>query len=93
MSVGSAMERNRLIYAAATDSVVIGPRFREGGSWHGALDALRHRWSRVWVFEDGSPGSQGLVALGALPFRTFQDVAEALTTAGPGLPALQLSFS
>jgi len=48
-SAAAAMERNALVYASAEVSVVIHARHRAGGSWHGALDALRRRLSVVLV--------------------------------------------
>lgn len=46
-----AMRRNALIYAGAVGTVVLGARFREGGSWHGAIEALRRRLGPVFVLE------------------------------------------
>jgi hypothetical protein len=37
----NAMERNQVIYALADVSLVCSVRFRTGGSWHGAMNALR----------------------------------------------------
>lgn len=62
-----AMERNALIYAAADAAVVVQPRLRQGGSWHGAADALRRRLTRLFVAGPPSPGVSGLAALGAEP--------------------------
>lgn len=66
-SAALAMERNALLYAASPRALVVAPRYREGGSWHGAAEALRRRLCEVWVWEDGSPGALGLQALGAIP--------------------------
>lgn len=59
------MARNRLIYMGAVLAVVIEPRFKEGGSWHGAVAALRQRLCRVAVY-GGASGAQASLALGAL---------------------------
>lgn len=67
-STGTAMERNALIYAAASVTVVAHSRFRQGGTWHGATDALRRRLGRIAIREDSSsPAHQALIALGAVP--------------------------
>jgi predicted Rossmann fold nucleotide-binding protein DprA/Smf involved in DNA uptake len=66
-STGRAMERNWLIYAASELSVVGHCRLRLGGSWHGAVGALRKRTCRVAVRLDHSePGLRALAALGAV---------------------------
>lgn len=63
-SSGAAMERNLLIYALAEHALVVEPRFRRGGSWHGAAEALRRRVCRVGVV--AGPEAQGAGALAAL---------------------------
>lgn len=75
-STASAMERNALIYALADRAVVIGPRWRQGGTWHGAVDALRRRLCRVYVAMDGSDAVRALVALGAIGLRMSGDAGE-----------------
>ena len=67
-----AMERNALLYAASERSLVVACRFREGGTWAGAVDALRRRIGSIWVWQDGSPGARALVALGAIPVRSVE---------------------
>lgn len=64
-STALAMERNALLYAMSDRSLVVGARYREGGAWAGASDALRRRSSTVCVWDDGSPGAAALEALGA----------------------------
>ena len=48
-SAARAMERNGFIYAAGLVTVVVEARLREGGTWHGAVSALR-RGERVMVY-------------------------------------------
>lgn len=69
-SVG-AMERNALIFAASQATLVVQPRLREGGSWHGATSALRRHLCEVRVFRQvGNPACTALEALGAVPVTT-----------------------
>jgi predicted Rossmann fold nucleotide-binding protein DprA/Smf involved in DNA uptake len=42
-STAQAMERNAMIYAMATGTVVCSARFRLGGSWYGATAAIRSK--------------------------------------------------
>lgn len=74
-STALAMERNLLLYSGSARSLVVHARFRAGGSWHGAVAALRGRVSSVLVREapPGEPDAdfvaaqRALVALGARP--------------------------
>ena len=77
-SRGLAMERNALIYAAADATVVGHARMRQGGTWHGATDALRRRLGRVLVRDDGSPAARALKALGAEEVRSPNRLSELL---------------
>ncbi len=72
-SARRAMQRNALIYSFADQAVVISPHFRRGGTWHGAVDALRRNLSRVFVAADGLPGSEALMQLGAIPLQLTAD--------------------
>lgn len=47
-NVGNAMARNKYIYCLAGAVVVIHSG-RTGGTWNGAVEALRNRWVPVWV--------------------------------------------
>ncbi|MCW5937074.1 MAG: DNA-processing protein DprA [Fimbriimonadaceae bacterium] len=86
-STGQAMERNLLLYAASSVSLVLGPRFRAGGSWAGATECLRRRASRLAVGAgagaDGRRAAQALVALGAAPFASLADLPSLLALPDP----------
>lgn len=86
---GAAMERNLLIYAAAQAAVVVHPRFRAGGTWHGAVGALRRHICPVVVAQDPeSIAVRALTALGATPFCPEAGLLAALERSHP----LQRSF-
>lgn len=85
-STGTAMERNALVYAGAEAAVVVSVRRQQGGTWHGACDALRRRWVRVGVrSEPPSPGASALVALGAWPMAAPDELRELLQGPSEGL--------
>lgn len=64
----AAMERNLLIYAVASATVVVHARYKEGGSWWGAISALKKGLGPVLVREDpAEPGLCALIALGGIP--------------------------
>jgi predicted Rossmann fold nucleotide-binding protein DprA/Smf involved in DNA uptake len=81
-TVATAMERNVLIYAAAEAAVVVQARFKQGGTWHGAVTALRRRLCPLLVRDlPEDPAHRALVALGATPLRAPEELASALAAA------------
>ncbi len=60
----SAMRRNALIYALSDAAAAVQPRFREGGTWHGAYHALRSRLCRVFLMS--APSDLACSALSSL---------------------------
>lgn len=75
-SVRSAMGRNKVVYGLADAAVVVATALGEGGTWTGAIEALKV--GRVPIFVRtvaGDPGSRGLVERGAnsLPEGTLPD--------------------
>jgi predicted Rossmann fold nucleotide-binding protein DprA/Smf involved in DNA uptake len=78
-SASSAMERNALIYAASQQVVVVHTRFREGGTWAGASEAIRRKRCPVLVRHDPLlAGHRALLALGARPLVAPDGLAGAL---------------
>ncbi len=63
---------NRYIYALADYAVVVDSAEREGGTWAGAIEDLRHEWTPLYVRDPGDkPGNRALIAKGARSF-TYQ---------------------
>lgn len=88
------MERNALIYAISKSTIVAHVRYRQGGSWHGAISALRGRLGGLIVRRDGEKGSSALLSLGAIPIRSAKDLESALALADSGAgPQRPLPFS
>ena len=48
-SVGFAMGRNKLIYALADYAIVVASDAGKGGTWAGAIEALKAKWVPVFV--------------------------------------------
>ena len=70
-NVGTAMGRNKLIYALADYGLVVSADYGKGGPWEGAQEELRRKPGRsVFVHLTGSvpAGNRKLVELGALGF-------------------------
>ena len=75
-SVGAAMGRNKLIYGLADFAVVVSSDFQTGGTWAGAVEALKAAWCPVFVREASEvpKGNRELIAKGAAPL-TEDDLA------------------
>jgi predicted Rossmann fold nucleotide-binding protein DprA/Smf involved in DNA uptake len=73
-SVGAAMGRNKLIYGMANYGVVVSSDFQTGGTWAGAVEALKAKWCPVFVrTADSVPkGNTELLKLGARPLATAE---------------------
>lgn len=68
-SAGAAMGRNKLIYALSDVAVVVSTADGTGGTWAGAIEALKGGWVPLLVRDDPgvSAGNRSLVGLGAAP--------------------------
>lgn len=65
-----AISRNRVIHALTDMTFVAQCGYKEGGSWDGTAKNLRHGWSDVFCFADGSPAMALLEQLGAEQIET-----------------------
>ncbi|HET6568139.1 MAG TPA: DNA-processing protein DprA [Rhodothermales bacterium] len=99
-TTGNAMGRNRHIYALST-WVLVANSGTDGGTWTGAVENLKHRWTPLFVRDGGDvpPGNKKLIQSGALaladPFgpegETLRQRLDALAEsahAGDGAPTL-----
>lgn len=68
-SVGGAMGRNKIIYGLADFAVVVSSDFKTGGTWAGAVEAIKAAWCPVFARASGSApqGNHELIKLGASP--------------------------
>lgn len=64
-SAQRALSRNRIIHAMGQMVFVAQSDWKKGGTWQGTAANLRHSWSPVLCFRDGSEASFALEALGA----------------------------
>lgn len=65
-SAQRAISRNRLIHALAEKTFVAQCNLQSGGTWDGTVKNLRHGWSAVFCFDDGSPAMAQLHQMGAI---------------------------
>ena len=66
-SVPRALSRNKLIHIHGQKALAVQCSHGTGGTWQGCMENLKHRWSPLYTFNDGSPGSIALIAHGAKP--------------------------
>lgn len=64
-STQRALSRNRFIHALGQITFVAQAALGKGGTWDGTVKNLRHGWSTVACFRDGSPASLELEQMGA----------------------------
>jgi predicted Rossmann fold nucleotide-binding protein DprA/Smf involved in DNA uptake len=69
-TVGTAMARNKLIYALADYAIIVASDAEKGGTWAGATEALKAKWVPVFVLDypQMPPGNVLLLQRGALRF-------------------------
>lgn len=67
-----ALRRNRLIHALGRAVLVAQCTWGKGGTWDGTLNNLRHGWTPVFCFRDGSDGIRELCSRGAWPIEPSQ---------------------
>ena len=82
-SVGSAMGRNKIIYALSRCTIIVSTDNGTGGTWAGATEALKHQYGRVasWIGPGGGEGNRALLSLGALQLDDATDLSPLLEAA------------
>lgn len=60
-----ALSRNRVIHILGKMTFVAQSSLGTGGTWHGTVNNLRHHWSGVCCFDDGSAAAKELGMMGA----------------------------
>ena len=66
----SAMDRNKLLYGLSDAALVVASSADSGGTWAGAVEALKHGRVRVFIKSTDSvaPGNPKLLRIGGIPF-------------------------
>ena len=60
-----ALSRNRVIHCLGLYAFVAQSRLGMGGTWDGTVKNLKHQWSPVFCFADGSKACEELTGMGA----------------------------
>ena len=84
-SAGTAMGRNKIIYALSRVTLVVASARGEGGTWSGATEALKKGYGRVavWTGAGGGPGNAALVRSGATAIEATDELFD-LKPVAPG---------
>ncbi|MGM0819342.1 MAG: DNA-processing protein DprA [Actinomycetota bacterium] len=90
-SVANAMARNKIVYALARITLVVTAEVERGGTWQGAVEALRRGFGRVavWTGEGAGAGNAPLATRGAQPLDDLERLFDE-APAQPTEPAQQL---
>ncbi|MEA2686773.1 MAG: processing protein [Actinomycetota bacterium] len=91
-SAGNAMGRNKLIYAQSLVTFVVASDLGKGGTWSGAVEALKDEIGRVGVWRGAGegPGNAEIEGRGAAAVRSIDDLESLLRTEPPdGTPRVR----
>jgi DNA processing protein len=90
-SVANAMARNKVIYALARVTLVVAADAEQGGTWEGAVEALRRGFGAVsvWTGDGAGPGNGLLAERGARTVDSLERLFEE-QPAQPTDPSVQL---
>lgn len=78
-----ALSRNHLIHMQGDRTLAVQCTYGSGGTWQGCLENLKHGWSDLFVFADGSAGAAALEERGATAIHhlhTLSDLQKTQTT-------------
>lgn len=68
-SAARAMNRNKYINASSYGTFVAASDYNTGGTWAGATEALKNRWTKVFVWQNERyEGNRKLIEKGAVPY-------------------------
>jgi predicted Rossmann fold nucleotide-binding protein DprA/Smf involved in DNA uptake len=82
-SAGAAMGRNKIVYALSDVAVVVSSASGSGGTWAGAVEAIKADWVPVLIRDtpDAPTGNRALLDLGGVSFPAAALTDDALSAA------------
>ena len=85
-NVGNAMGRNKFVYALADRGLVVSTSVGKGGTWEGAIEALKKELIYVRMGNDAPVGNRQLLEMGALAFpeQPWDDLAQIILSSSGG---------
>ncbi len=80
-SAARAMNRNKYIYASSYGTFVVASDYNTGGTWAGAVEALKNEWTKVLVWQNKEyNGNEKLIEKGAVPYHISEESLFTLIT-------------
>lgn len=80
-SAARAMNRNKYIYASSYGTFVVASDYNTGGTWAGAVEALKNQWTKVLVWQNKKYSGNGkLMEKGAVPYHISEEPLFSLIT-------------
>lgn len=73
-SAQRALYRNTLIHILGEKTLAAQCTYGSGGTWQGCTENLKHSWSELYMFDDGSQGSQAIIERGATPVAELHSI-------------------
>ena len=71
-----ALHRNSLIHMLGDKTIAAQCTYGKGGTWDGCTDNLKHNWSPLFVFEDGTTGAAALIERGATGVHRLKSILQ-----------------
>lgn len=73
-SVARAMNRNKYIYISSYGTFIVASDYNKGGTWAGAVEAVKNEWTKVLVWKHGKyEGNDKLIEKGAIPYELSEE--------------------
>ena len=87
-TAGTAMGRNKIIYALSTVGFVVSADEDSGGTWTGAVEAIKQKLCpvAVWQGDGGRDGNDALVRRGGRAIRSTDQLFEVSAVSAPTSP-------
>ena len=73
-SAQRALYRNTLIHMLGGKTLAVQCTYGSGGTWQGCTENLKHHWSDLYIFDDGSQGSRAIMERGATPVAELHSI-------------------
>lgn len=74
-SAPRALSRNAWVHKMGESTLIAQTGYGKGGTWRGGVENLRRGWSALYVNDDGSPGAEALMEMGAVPLRRLDSIS------------------
>ena len=69
-----AMNRNKFIYASAYGTFVVSSDYNKGGTWTGAVEAIRNGWGKTLIWDRSEyKGNKKLIEKGGIPYELSEE--------------------